>query len=304
MSDIDVKSYLDQLKRVLPCVPPISKGPLKALHAAQSYKGMVQLIKKAMNIEDVTFLVSWVPEGAAQQSQQKDAPAWVQLPRLPDKLPFYGTKAFKETSLKIFFRKPFLERHTYDQVAIVIAHELSHVVLDSIRHPLHREEKAVDLTAMLLGFRLLYLSGAHKEHRTSKSIQTETIGYLSPAEVQLANHYIEQSHADSKTVSSASGFAQLKAVVSRFSLLSGFVIFCIVAPIAIWLYAIKSGHIARTPATKLPSGTQLNVRTERGQSGAMKATLPQDLVDRLGARLAPSLAPSERKRKGRIGTIR
>jgi hypothetical protein len=243
------------------------------MHAAQDYKGMVQLIKKAMSIEDVTFLVFWVPEGAAQRKQQKDAPAWVQL---PEELPFYGTKAFKETSLKMFFRKSFLEGHTYDQVAIVIAHELSHVVLDSIRHPLRREEKAVDLTAMLLGFRLLYLSGAHKEHRTSKSIQTETIGYLSPAEVQLANHHIEQSHADSKTESSASGFAQLKAVFSRFSLLSGFITLCIVASIAIWFAAIKPEHIARTPATKLPSGTPLNL-----QSGAMKATLPRDLVDRL-----------------------
>jgi hypothetical protein len=235
-----------------------------------------------MSIEDVTFLVFWVPEGAAQQKQQRYAPAWVQLPRWPDELPFYGTKAFKETSLKMFFRKSFLERHTYDQVAIVIAHELSHVVLDSIRHPLHREEKAVDLTAMLLGFRHLYLSGAHKEHRTGKSIKTETTGYLSSAEVHLANHLIEVSHADSKILSSASsGYARLKAVLSRINLMSVFVIICIVTSIAIWLGASKPGHLARTPATNLPSRTQLNLPTEQGQSASMKATLPQDLINSL-----------------------
>src|SRR5216683_8318723 len=99
MSNIDVKNYLDELKRVLPYVQPISAGPLKALHAAQDYKGMVQLIKKAMNIADVTFLVFWVTEGAAPQSHHQRAPAWILLPMLPDRLPFYGTKEFKETSL-------------------------------------------------------------------------------------------------------------------------------------------------------------------------------------------------------------
>jgi hypothetical protein len=156
MSNVDVSNYLDQLKRVLPCLQPISPKQLKALHAAQDYKGMAQLIKKAMNIADVTFRVFWVTDGAAKKRDNR-APAWIQLPRLPDRLPFYGTKEFKKMSLKIFFRKSFIKRQTYDKIAITIAHELSHVVLDSIRHPLFREEKAVDLTAMLLGFRRLYL---------------------------------------------------------------------------------------------------------------------------------------------------
>ena len=40
----------------------------------------------------------------------------------------------------------------HDRIAIAIAHELSHVVLDSIHHPLRGCEKA---TAMLLGFRAI-----------------------------------------------------------------------------------------------------------------------------------------------------
>jgi hypothetical protein len=271
-NNIDVKNYLDQLKRVLPCVQPISTGPLKALHAAQDYKGMVQLIKKAMNIEDVTFLVFWVLEGAAQQKQQKDAPAWVELPKLPDRLPFYGTKEFRATSLKMFFRKSFLETRTYDQVAIVIAHELSHVVLDAIRHPLHREEKAVDLTAMLLGFRHLYLSGAYKEQRTKTQTTTQTIGYLSLEEIHLANQLMEASDPDLKP----------KVVFSSTHLMSGFATICVVVTIAIWLGASRNGdNLARTPTTEFPSRTQLNLQTEQGQSGAMKATLPQDLINRL-----------------------
>jgi hypothetical protein len=191
----DIKRYLSQLQETLPSVPPISPESLKALHKAQDYKGMVKLIKGAMNIEDITFRVFWVPEGAA--AHQK-APAWVKLPEHPNEIPFYGTAEFKKTSLKMFFRKTFLADSTYDQVAIMIAHELSHVVLDSIRHPLKRVEKAVDLTAMLLGFRHLYVSGAHKTEQTGDRIKTHSIGYLSLAEVQLANQLIEGSHKKAK----------------------------------------------------------------------------------------------------------
>jgi hypothetical protein len=203
MSDLDVKNYLDQLRRFLPCVPPIATEPLKALHAAQDYKGMVRLIKKAMNIADIKFSVLWVPDGAAPQH---DAPAWVLLPRLPDRLPYYGTKEFKETSLEICFRKSFLRKQRYDQVAITIAHELSHVVLDSIRHPLFRDERAVDLTAMLLGFRRLYLSGAHTE--------TARLGYLSEAEIRLANSFLDGFATDKKSPPPTMPTARPKGVLS------------------------------------------------------------------------------------------
>jgi hypothetical protein len=269
MSDIDVKNYLDQLKRVLPSVEPISTGALKALHAANDYKGMVQLIKKAMNIADVTFKVFWVTEGAAQD-RDKLAPAWILLPRLPDRLPFYGTKEFKDYSLEIYFRKSFLEGQTYGQVAIVIAHELSHVVLDSIRHPLFREEKAVDLTAMLLGFRRLYLSSAHTK--------TGQIGYLSEAEVRLANRLLDETpQSDSKIF--PPGNAKLESAPFRNLATSLFVFICIVATLAIWLVAPQL--LVRTQAKELPPKAKPSMPADNGVTEGMKATLPRDLINRL-----------------------
>jgi len=41
-----------------------------------------------------------------------------------------------------------------------IAHELSHIVLSEIGHPLADSEEAVDLTAMLLGYRDIYVATA------------------------------------------------------------------------------------------------------------------------------------------------
>ena len=87
----------------------------------------------------------------------EQTPAWVSL---PENMPFYGTPESKKLTLRMFIRKSFLAQSSYAQAAIAIAHELSHVVLDSIRHPLRREEKAVDLTAMLLGFSELYRRGS------------------------------------------------------------------------------------------------------------------------------------------------
>jgi hypothetical protein len=141
----------------------------------------------------------------------------------PDELPFHGTKEFRETSLKMYFRKSLLEQHTYDQVAIVIAHELSHVVLDSIRHPLRREEKAVDLTAMLLGFRRMYVSGAHRETRLGNGVRTQTFGYLSIEEVRHADHILGMSDAPSRFVQELAnrlegtiGASILKKIKARF----------------------------------------------------------------------------------------
>jgi hypothetical protein len=93
------------------------------------------------------------------------------------------------TTIKLFIRKSFLWENDYDTIAVVIAHELSHVVLNSIHHPLRTEEKAVDLTAMLLGFSKLYLTGSDKTHSpyTTKRIK---VGYLSRDELRAASRIL------------------------------------------------------------------------------------------------------------------
>lgn len=172
MSDIDVASFIAQLQQHLPCVSPIPTRKLKVLHRLRDYEGMVRLIRSAMNL-DVRLLVGWVNSGGPKEIAK--APAWVEMPA---NMPFYGSSEYKTLSIRMFLRKEFLETNSYDKVAIAIAHELSHIVLDSIHHPLRKEEKAVDLTAMLLGFSRLYMNAAH----TSKG----TLGYLTSSELSAA----------------------------------------------------------------------------------------------------------------------
>jgi uncharacterized protein YecT (DUF1311 family) len=185
----DVAKYLHQLQQTLPQVPPISGWGLKSLHEARDYEGMVRLVRKTMNVE-VKLKVGWVNSGG-----NENAPAWI---KLPSEMPIYGSRQFREMTLEVFFRKSFLEQSTYDQVASAVAHELSHVVLESIRHPLRKCEKAVDLTAMLLGFSRLYETACHTEERVGNSIRSFHLGYLSEHELQIANELLTPVHLRSK----------------------------------------------------------------------------------------------------------
>jgi len=171
---------------MLPYVPPVNLAGLGLLHSARDHKGIIRVVKRLMNIEAITFQVFWVPDGAAQN--HKDAPAWVEMP--PD-MPFYGSKEFKEMTIKMFFRKSFFQ-HSYDSAILAVAHELSHVVLESIRHPLRKCEKAVDITAMLLGFSHLYEAASHKEERTGNTISIQTLGYLTREEVRQVNQILAE----------------------------------------------------------------------------------------------------------------
>jgi hypothetical protein len=186
--NFDVKTFLQELRKTISYVPPITAVELKYLHKTRDHKGIVRLVKRTMNIEDITFQVFWVPAGAANKGETRDWPAWVEL---PSDMPFFGTQPFKDLVIKKFFRKELFER-AYDEAAAAVAHELSHVVLESIRHPLRKCEKVVDLTAMILGFSGLYRSACYKERRTENTTEIMTLGYLSREEIQLAYEILAQ----------------------------------------------------------------------------------------------------------------
>ncbi len=107
-------------------------------------------------------------------------------------MPPYGSEAFRQLRIDIFLRRSFLEQSPFDEVSIGIAHELSHLVLDSIKHPLRRCEKAVDLTAMMLGFRCLFGTGTYKEIQLQNHMEVRQQGYLSPEEVRQADRIIQE----------------------------------------------------------------------------------------------------------------
>jgi hypothetical protein len=189
MPDIDVKAHLDQLRKVLPYVPPIAVEKIKALHEKGDLGGVVKLVRNTMNVNVHLTLhwtsgLHWTSENSATW-KRPNAPAWIVG---PEKMPYYGTDAFKEVKVDLFITKEFAGKAQYYQFAMAVAHELSHVVLDAIDHPLRQEEKAVDLTAMLLGFSYLYRKGAHTVERVGNNqFRHASLGYLSEREIDAAS---------------------------------------------------------------------------------------------------------------------
>jgi hypothetical protein len=215
MTNHIVATYLDQLRRALPYVPPISIAHdrrLYALHEARDYEGIVRFVRRTMNLE-VGLILGLV--NARGTENKSNAPAWIELPQ---DMPFHGTDSFKKLKLKLYLQKSFLNDATYDQVTVIVAHELSHVVLDSIQHPLRREEKAVDLTAMLLGFRILYASACYKERRCGNNIRYHTLGYLSRDEVELANQILARNDRVPKSRTTFNVVNAIDTAVAKFVL--------------------------------------------------------------------------------------
>jgi hypothetical protein len=110
MVDIDVASSIEQLRRHLPHVLPISVRKLKALYRARDYEGMVRFVRSSMNVE-VRLLVGWVNSGGHKMAE---APAWIEM---PVNMPYYGTPAFKKLLIKMFIRREFLG-NGYDRVEL------------------------------------------------------------------------------------------------------------------------------------------------------------------------------------------
>jgi hypothetical protein len=103
-------------------------------------------------------------------------------------------------------RRDLLETKPFTWVVAGFAHELSHVVLFAIGHPLQHEEKAVDLTAMILGYQV-FVTDAEVTRTEGAwlsallmmlllplgvlfwrgtSTKTQRLGYLTTAEAQFA----------------------------------------------------------------------------------------------------------------------
>lgn len=187
-----VESYIDELRASFgPVKKLVTEEELHVLHNARDYTGMVRYI------QDTLHLNMRIRLGLVNRGGPENAPAWIEGPTA---MPYYGSQAFQQMTVVIYLRKSFLHEGTFEEVVYAIAHELCHIVLYAVRHPLQEKEEAVDLAAMLLGFRDFYVTGCQSVHKRKRSwldILTgkepyviKYLGYLSPEEVAHAASYM------------------------------------------------------------------------------------------------------------------
>jgi hypothetical protein len=217
-----IRSYLNQLRASLGAVrSPLEPGRLRQLYCGRDYTAMVKTIRDGMNL-DLRVRVGLVNEGGFE-----NAPAWVSYPK---PLPRFGTDAFKQTLVTVYLRKSFLADNDFESVVMAIAHELAHIVLFGIGHPLEDDEIAVDLTAMLLGYQDFFLAGCHREihpksageylsrffQRRIEGVERrtfQTLGYLTPEEVRFAAELLGTPKQDlPPLISAASGFQTVRNI--------------------------------------------------------------------------------------------
>jgi hypothetical protein len=164
-----IESYINQLRTSFGRLrTPVAEDELRALYDNKDYAGMVGHIQKTLRL-DLTMRLGLVNQGGPV-----GCPAWIVAP-VP--MPMYGTQEFRRLTITMYLRKAFLARVSFDEVVMVIAHELCHVVLNATTHPLRRQEEAVDLTAMLLGFRDFYVTGCRTVRRQVLSPAEQRAGY-------------------------------------------------------------------------------------------------------------------------------
>lgn len=200
-----IRRDTELLVRSIGLRPPVDPGPLRDLYDAKKYTDLIGHMRNSLSL-DIGLRIAYVTH-----SGPYNAPAWIIIPR---QIPMYGTEAFKRTTLTIFFRKSFIRCEPFECVIGVIAHELSHIVLSGLNHPLKWDERAVDLTAMVLGYRYFiprmeYTSRLSfsdllvnpkrffsRAFHTLRGIETRTrFGYLKSREAKYALWLIEKIDA-------------------------------------------------------------------------------------------------------------
>ena len=183
-----IESYIDRLRTTFGSIKsPIEEEKLRSLYDTYDYVGMVGYIKNILHL-DIRLRLGLVNKGGP------DAPAWIETPM--GMLMF--TPAFRQSFIvTMYVRKSFLKDSTFEQLVCAIAHELCHVVLNTTGHPLRQQEEAVDLTAMLLGFRDFYVTGCHSTRKLTSDMPHDIAGYeetrsgyLTPEEVGHAAMYM------------------------------------------------------------------------------------------------------------------
>jgi hypothetical protein len=108
--------------------------------------------------------------GRYKSGSRVDAPAWIVPPRT---IPLYGSKDFLSARFTMGFQDQFVKEVPFETLVFAVAHELSHIILYSVRHALSKNEKAVDLTAMYFGYAEVYTVG--KRWLTGHEYVTETL---------------------------------------------------------------------------------------------------------------------------------
>lgn len=171
---------------------PVDDATLATSYEKQDYLAMLRFVQRSLGLHELQVTLRIVHKGGEK------APAWVYL---MEPFPSFHSLEFKALRVPVYVREDFLRRSGFEPTVIALAHELAHIVLECTGNARRKSEEAVDLTAMLLGYRDFYITGLRYRMHTdfgrarspvdaylldAKNDKRWNAGYLSFDEVQYA----------------------------------------------------------------------------------------------------------------------
>ena len=146
---------------------------------------------------------------------------------MPEHLPMFGTLDLERYPISVRVSE---NCHDYPETFVaVMAHELSHVLLRSLRHPQRESELHTDLVPILLGFRRVVERGRKRVRIVvdagMTTTRTTTYGYLSDSQFALAcdkvkavldHHHSERDHLFMLVGQMRAGFRRATITLERF----------------------------------------------------------------------------------------
>jgi hypothetical protein len=172
----EIRQLVASLGRV---TAPINTPELRRLYDDADYPRMLGWIKNQMRLDLRVGL-------RVVDSRDAKNPMWIETPR---PMPIYGSREFRQTRVIVNVRKEILDKHPFEFVVAGFAHELSHVVLFSIGHPLQHSERAVDLTSMILGYRNFVIRTDRTIYGNGVRVHS-SLGYLTRFEKEYAHAHL------------------------------------------------------------------------------------------------------------------
>lgn len=111
---------------------------------------------------------------------------------VPENIPAFGTSSFEEFTIQVQIRE---DCRTYLHTFVtIVAHELSHILLASLRSPHMDSELYADLAPLVLGFRQIVQTGrttrGSMEGSSDTGTRTIIYGYLTDAQFDLAYNHV------------------------------------------------------------------------------------------------------------------
>ncbi len=193
---LTVQEGIDQLDAFFGVREPIAANFLIRLHGAGQLESLVAAIAKEMRLP-VDFKVSVVSKDTRFRSHSlartdhsgrgiEGIEAQVVI---PSNLPLFGSAQLDRYPINVLVPPAF--RTAKPETAItILAHELSHVLLHSLRHPERDSEVFTDLVPLVLGFAEIVQRGRRVISETHQGgathTTTTTYGYLSDGDFSFA----------------------------------------------------------------------------------------------------------------------